>query len=105
MRTFDKHGGKNERNRISEQLVDLWFGQVLDGLMYLWSQNIVHRCVDDVQLRIVRIVFHSSRNLKPESVYLRDATNQQHDTLVIGDMLPASVAYDLRMRTRLPRRT
>jgi serine/threonine protein kinase len=30
------------------QLVDIWFAQILDGLMYLWSQNIVHRLINEL---------------------------------------------------------
>lgn len=45
-----------------------------------------------------------NRNLKPESIYLRGEGDEQNCSLVIGDMVPPTVAYDIRMRTRLPRR-
>ena len=34
---------KKRNNFFFFQLVDIWFAQVLDGLMYLWNQNIVHQ--------------------------------------------------------------
>ena len=48
--------------------------------------------------------FSLNRNIKPDSIYLRGENNEDNCSLVIGDLIPASVAYDLRMRTRLPRR-
>ena len=48
--------------------------------------------------------FLPNRNVKPDSIYLRGEDNEENCSLVIGDLVPASVAYDLRMRTRLPRR-
>lgn len=45
-----------------------------------------------------------NRNIKPDSIYLRGENNEESCSLVIGDVIPASVSYDLRMRTRLPRR-
>ena len=50
------------------------------------------------------ILFVSNRNLKPDSIYLRGENNEENCFLVISDMVPPSVAYDIRMRTRLPRR-
>jgi hypothetical protein len=49
-------------------------------------------------------IFIVIRNLKPDSIYLRGENNEQNCSLVISDIIPSSVAYDLRMRTRLPRR-
>ncbi|CAF1184773.1 unnamed protein product [Rotaria sordida] len=77
---------RNNKNALNNQLVDIWFAQILDGLMFLWNQNIVHR------------------NLKPDCIYLRGENNEENCSLIIGDIIPLSVAYDLRMRTRLPRR-
>ncbi len=51
------------------------------------------------------VSFISNRNLKPDCIYLRGENNEQNCSLIIGDMIPSSVAYDIRMRTRLPRRT
>ncbi len=51
------------------------------------------------------VFFISNRNLKPDCIYLRGENNEQNCSLIIGDMIPSSVAYDIRMRTRLPRRT
>ncbi|CAF0899843.1 unnamed protein product [Didymodactylos carnosus] len=78
---------RSEQKTIDNLLLEIWFAQILDGLMYLWNQNIVHR------------------NLKPESIFLRGEDNEQNCSIVIGDMVPLSVAYDLRIRPRLPRRT
>jgi hypothetical protein len=50
------------------------------------------------------IVLFSNRNLKPASIYLRGEVNETQCSLIIGDMTPPSVALDIRMRTRLPRR-
>ncbi|UJR27265.1 hypothetical protein I4U23_008560 [Adineta vaga] len=88
MGNLDKYLGKlrNEKIPLNHQLIDMWSAQILDGLMYLWSQNIIHR------------------NLKPDSIYLRGETHTENCSLIIGDMIPSSVAYDVRMRTRLPRR-
>ncbi|CAF3439061.1 unnamed protein product, partial [Rotaria sp. Silwood2] len=77
---------RNKKSPLNNQLVDMWFAQILDGLMFLWNQNIIHR------------------NLKPDCIYLRGENNEENCSLIIGDMIPSSVAYDLRMRTRLPRR-
>ncbi|CAF3400784.1 unnamed protein product [Rotaria socialis] len=77
---------RNEKQSLNNQLVDMWFAQILDGLMFLWNQHVVHR------------------NLKPDCIYLRGENNEQNCSLVISDIIPSSVAYDIRMRTRLPRR-
>jgi hypothetical protein len=44
------------------------------------------------------------RNLKPDSIYLRTDNQAEQCSLVLADLAPASVAYDMKMRTRLPRR-
>ncbi len=49
-------------------------------------------------------ILFSNRNLKPDSIYLRGKTIEENCSLVIGDMIPSSISYDLRMRTRLARR-
>lgn len=51
-----------------------------------------------------RFILILNRNLKPDSIYLRGESNEQNCSLIIGDITPSSVAYDIRMRTRLPRR-
>ena len=71
--------------------------------MHLWNQNIVHQLRDYV-LTIFAFIYFFNRNLKPESIYLRGENSEENCSLVLGDMVPSSVAYDLRMRTRLPRR-
>ncbi|CAF3433842.1 unnamed protein product [Rotaria sp. Silwood1] len=77
---------RNKKSVLNNQLVDMWFAQILDGLMFLWNQNIIHR------------------NLKPDCIYLCGENNEENCSVIIGDIIPSSVAYDLRMRTRLPRR-
>ncbi|CAF3366248.1 unnamed protein product [Rotaria sp. Silwood1] len=77
---------RNKKSVLDNQLVDMWFAQILDGLMFLWNQNIIHR------------------NLKPDCIYLCGENNEENCSVIIGDIIPSSVAYDLRMRTRLPRR-
>jgi len=72
--------------------------------MYLWSQNIVHRLINELDFFFMSVFFISNRNLKPDCIYLRGENNEQNCSLIIGDMIPSSVAYDIRMRTRLPRR-
>ncbi len=56
-----------------------------------------------IQRRNFFFIFEN-RNLKPDSIYLRGENNEENCSVVIGDLIPVSVAYDLRMRTRLPRR-
>ncbi|CAF0756570.1 unnamed protein product [Adineta ricciae] len=88
MGNLDKYLRKLRQDKIplNNQLIDKWSAQILDGLMYLWNQKIIHR------------------NLKPDSIYLRGESHAENCSLVVGDMIPPSVAYDVRMRTRLPRR-
>jgi hypothetical protein len=71
--------------------------------MYLWNENIIHRYANSI-LIIIIIIFILNRNLKPDSIYLRGENNEQNCSLIISDIIPSSVTYDLRMRTRLPRR-